>query len=138
MEGPMQLMRTWLDKPLYDADGEKIGTIDEIYYDEASGRAEWLLVKTGLFGTKKTFVPALEASASGDRLNVPYSEGRVKDAPRMDKGEDLTEELERQLYAYYDLDAAKSSTRPPSQCLLLDSTITLQAPGEEGERLSRH
>jgi sporulation protein YlmC with PRC-barrel domain len=137
MEGPIQLMRTWIDKPLYDADQQKIGTIDEIYYDETTGRAEWLLVKTGLFGTKKSFVPALQARASNDRLSVPYSEGRVKDAPRIDKGDTLTDELERQLYAYYDLDDAQSGTRRPSQCLLLDSTIMLEAPGEEGERLSR-
>src|SRR4051812_6750041 len=40
----------WRSKTAVDSDGEKIGTIDEIYLDAETSRPEWLAVKTGLFG----------------------------------------------------------------------------------------
>lgn len=166
MEVTTEQIRKWLDQPLYDTDGDKIGTIDEVYYDDVSGRPQWLLVKTGLFGNKRSFVPAADVSSANDKLMVPFAKDRVKDAPGLDKGTDLTDDLERALYTYYNLDynlnadpamwgpgtlpatglpsdqsAAENkvhaATRPPSQCLSLDSSIMLEAPGEEGERLTR-
>ena len=41
-------------RTLVDGDGEKIGKIDDLYYDAQGGQPEWALVNTGLFGTKKT------------------------------------------------------------------------------------
>ena len=38
---------------LYDADGDKIGTIEEIYLDAETNEPEWALVNTGLFGMKR-------------------------------------------------------------------------------------
>ncbi|MGZ6564986.1 MAG: PRC-barrel domain-containing protein, partial [Solirubrobacteraceae bacterium] len=57
-------------RTLIDAEGEKLGKIDELYYDEQGGQPEWALVNTGLFGTKKTFVPIASASPAGDDLKV--------------------------------------------------------------------
>ena len=42
---------------LYDRDGDRIGSIDEIHLDAETGEPEWALVSTGLFGTKSGFVP---------------------------------------------------------------------------------
>src|SRR3712207_3179139 len=50
---------------LHDRDGDKIGTIEEIYLDAATNEPEWALVNTGLFGTKSTFVPLREATDEG-------------------------------------------------------------------------
>ena len=47
---------------VFGADGDKIGTIEEIYLDAETNEPEWALVNTGLFGTKSTFVPLREAS----------------------------------------------------------------------------
>ena len=55
---------------LVDRDGDKIGSIDEIYLDQDTGRPEWLAVKTGMFGTRLSFVPIAEANQSGDELRV--------------------------------------------------------------------
>lgn len=41
----------------YDSNGEKIGTIGQVYVDDRLGTPEWVTVKTGMFGTKETFVP---------------------------------------------------------------------------------
>ena len=50
-------------RTLVDRDGEKIGTVDEVYTDQDGGQPEWALVHTGLFGTKKNFVPLRGAVA---------------------------------------------------------------------------
>ena len=49
-----------------------------------TGQPEWALVKTGLFGTKRTFVPIHEAPRDGDDVRVPYEKAQVKDAPNID------------------------------------------------------
>ena len=86
-----------------DRDGDKIGTVDELYFDDATGRPEWMTVKTGLFGMRTTFVPVEGAQPQGDELRVPYEKDRVKDAPNIDPDHDLTQAEEQELYAYYGL-----------------------------------
>jgi uncharacterized protein (TIGR02271 family) len=88
---------------LFDNDGEKIGTIEEIYLDAETGEPEWALVNTGLFGTKSTFVPLREASDQDGSLRVPYDKGQVKDAPNMDPDGQLSQQEEAELYRHYGL-----------------------------------
>jgi uncharacterized protein (TIGR02271 family) len=88
---------------VYEQDGGKIGSAGQVYLDNRSGEPEWLTVKTGLFGTKETFVPLQQASVTGDRVVVPFSKDRIKDAPRIDADGNLTPEEEEELYRYYGL-----------------------------------
>ena len=89
---------------LYDRDGDKIGTIDEIYLDKETNEPEWALVNTGLFGTKQH----LRAAARGDRrdgdLSVPFDKAQVKDAPSIDADGELSQPEEAELYRHYGLD----------------------------------
>jgi uncharacterized protein (TIGR02271 family) len=93
---------------LYDRNGDKIGTIEEIYLDAQTGEPEWALVNTGMFGTKSSFVPLQEADDDGDTLRVPYEKAQVKDAPSMDPDGELSQEDESELYAHYGLDYSES------------------------------
>src|SRR4051812_6056716 len=86
---------------VYDADGDKIGTASEVYLDDQSGTPEWVTVKTGLFGTKQSFVPIREADLTGDGLRVPVSKEKVKDAPKIDTDGHLSPDEEQELYRYY-------------------------------------
>ena len=86
---------------VYEADGGKIGSTAEIYLDEQSGEPEWLAVKTGLFGTKQSFVPLQRAEVGDDRITVPFAKDKVKDAPRIDPDGRLTPQEEDELYRYY-------------------------------------
>ena len=88
-------------RTLVDEAGEKIGKVDELYYDQEGGQPEWALVNTGLFGTKKTFVPIRSANPTGEDLQVPVSKAQVKDAPRVDADQELSEEEERRLFEHY-------------------------------------
>jgi sporulation protein YlmC with PRC-barrel domain len=63
-------VRHWRGGTVVDRDGDKIGSIDEVYMDQDTGEPEWLAVKTGLFGTRLSFVPLAEASRSGGEVRV--------------------------------------------------------------------
>ncbi|HEX8632080.1 MAG TPA: PRC-barrel domain-containing protein, partial [Catenuloplanes sp.] len=83
---------------VYDSDGSKIGTAGQVYLDDQTGSPEWVSVRTGLFGTKESFVPLSRATLSGDRIEVPFDKARVKDAPRIDADGDLSPAEEDELY----------------------------------------
>ena len=87
---------------VYSTDGEKIGSVEEIFYDEQTRAPEWIGIGTGFFGTKRALVPAAGADLRGDGLYVPYSKEQVKGSPDVDSDE-ISEELERSLYTHYGL-----------------------------------
>lgn len=85
----------------YDRTGEKIGSVERVYLDDRTGNADWVTVKTGLFGMKETFVPLKGATHDTDRLNVRYTKEAVKDAPRVDADQHLDEAEKNELYTHY-------------------------------------
>ena len=91
-----------------DRDGDKIGSIDEIYLDAETGEPEWALVHTGLFGTKRTFVPLREADEAEGALRVPFDKATVKDAPKIDAEGQLSQREEAELYRHYGLQYGES------------------------------
>ena len=97
-------VRGWQGRTMVDGDGDRIGSIEDIYADDQSGAPEWALVKTGLFGTKSTFVPITHASQRNGDVQVPYDKQLVKDAPRIEADQHLSEAEEQQLWRHYGLD----------------------------------
>jgi hypothetical protein len=89
---------------LYDRDGDKIGKIEEIYLDAETDQPEWALVHTGLFGTKRTFVPVHEAIEREGNLSVPFEKSTVKDAPGVEANGQLSQREEAELYRHYGRD----------------------------------
>ncbi|WP_369045812.1 PRC-barrel domain-containing protein [Sinomonas sp. P10A9] len=82
-------------------DGEKIGAIGEFYLDDHTDVPAWVTVKTGLFGTKESFVPLEGARIAEENLVVPYTKDHIKDAPRVDAEEHLEPGEEDRLYRHY-------------------------------------
>jgi uncharacterized protein (TIGR02271 family) len=95
---------------VYGADGDKIGTVGQVYVDATDGHPSWVTVRTGLFGTSETFVPLDEATAEGDTIRVGFDKATVKDAPRIDTDGALSPAEEDQLYRYYNMGAGETST----------------------------
>lgn len=87
----------------FDTDGEKIGSVGQVYRDDATGRPEWVTVKTGWFGMKESFVPLAGARSDGEALHVPHAKDVVKDAPRVDADQHLDADEEARLYRHYGL-----------------------------------
>jgi len=88
--------------------GEKIGTIEEIYLDNETSQPEWALVNTGLFGTKRSFVPLKDASTGDDGVSVPFDKATVKDAPKVEPDGQLSQREEAQLYRHYGLEYSEA------------------------------
>ena len=93
----------WRGRTVVDRDGEKIGKLDEIYLDRETNEPEWALVKTGLLGTKSSFVPLTGAASADDDVRVAHGKGQVKDAPSVDPDGELSQQEEEQLYRHYGL-----------------------------------
>src|SRR3954452_11558679 len=99
-----------IGKDVYDSSGDKIGSASEVYLDDESGQPEWVTVRTGLFGTKESFVPIGEASLTGDGVRVRVTKSQVKDAPKIDTDGHLSPQEEQELYRYYGLGAGTQAT----------------------------
>ncbi|MEC5191872.1 MULTISPECIES: PRC and DUF2382 domain-containing protein [unclassified Arthrobacter] len=95
---------------VYSSDGEKVGSIGQIYLDDQSGDPSFATVKTGMFGTSETFVPLAEASLDGNDVRVPYTKDQVKDAPRVEADGSITPEEEDGLYRHYNLGGTGTKT----------------------------
>ena len=100
-----------IGKDVYDESGEKIGSASEVYLDDATGQPEWVTVRTGLFGTKESFVPIHDAELTDDGVRVHVDKDRVKDAPKIDAEGHLSPEEERELYRYYGMDLGAGTGR---------------------------
>ena len=91
----------------YGDDGEKIGKVGQLFLDDQTGQPEFVTVNTGFFGTSESFVPVADATYNGDRLVVPFSKDKVKDAPNVDlDGRHLDESEEQRLYEYYGMSSS--------------------------------
>ena len=99
-----------IGRDVYDQSGDKIGSASEVYLDDESGQPEWVTVKTGLFGTKESFVPLQGADLTDDGLRVPVSKSQVKDAPKVDTDGHLSPQEEQELYRYYGLGSGQGTT----------------------------
>lgn len=92
-----------LSSTAYDADGDKVGKVEQVFLDDNSGEPTFLTVNTGLFGAKESFVPAKDARQDGDRVVLPYQKDVIKDAPKVDADQHLSPAEEEELYRYYEL-----------------------------------
>jgi uncharacterized protein (TIGR02271 family) len=83
------------------ASGDKIGTVAQVYVDDRTSEPEWVTVKTGLLGTKESFVPLRAARFDGAELVVEASKKQVSGAPAIDDDGHLSEQDEAEIYRYY-------------------------------------
>jgi sporulation protein YlmC with PRC-barrel domain len=106
--------RAWLGWVMVDRDGDKLGEVTDIYLDNETGRPDWAVVRTGLFGLRSSFVPLAEATQAGDQVQVPYQKPQVKDAPNVAPDGQLSPAEEAELYRHYglDYDTVMADSRP--------------------------
>ena len=141
---PLEQLETMRGADVYSQDGEKIGTVEEVYYDEQTRLPEWIGLGTGFFGTKRVLVPMEAASLSENQVAVPYAKDYVQDAPDID-GDEISQETESALYAYYELEYSEprpdtgfpESARAGAEDEAVDTGLAAGAmpPDSPGDRL---
>ncbi|SDF44238.1 conserved domain-containing protein [Blastococcus fimeti] len=122
-----QQLSTVIGSTAVGADG-KLGTVGEVYLDDETGRPEWATVRTGMFGTKESFVPLAEADLSGSDLRLPYDKDKVKNAPQIDTDGHLSPDEEADLYRYYGVGTGTEFA----------DTTTTETTGTTSDRTNAH
>jgi uncharacterized protein (TIGR02271 family) len=97
--------------PVYDSVRDKIGTVEEIFYDQQTRVPEWIGIGTGFFGTKRVLVPVQGSQVTEDGLIVGYSKEQVKDSPDIDEDE-ISQQCEADLASYYGLGRSEGGAQP--------------------------
>ncbi|HEV2071989.1 MAG TPA: PRC-barrel domain-containing protein, partial [Acidimicrobiales bacterium] len=90
MQLTLEDVRPLVGSELVDADGDKVGNIEDIYLDNETQQPEWALVHTGLLGRKLSYVPLIGASPAGGKLRANFKESQIKGAPGIEPDKELT------------------------------------------------
>lgn len=93
----------WRGQDVLDRDGDKLGRLDDIYFDAETREPLLACVKTGLFGRRLSIVPLAGATVARGHLTVAHLKDQVKGAPQVEPDGDLTEDDERGLFEHYGL-----------------------------------
>ncbi len=123
---------SWIGSILIGNDDRKLGTIEAIYFDEETGRAQWMAVKNGVFHNKHSFVPLAGATPTDYAVMTPYDKSQVDDAPKIAPNEDLPDEQVAELYAYYGLDYDAPIDSDPASAQP-DVNLMATDPGTQSE-----
>ena len=112
-----ELLTGWVDLEVFDANGEKIGTVIDVRYGKNTGELVWLVVKTGLFGLKKVAVPSNEVERQGGRVVARLGKDRITQAPEVSMDRILADDEERDICTYYGFDFVSSPWKPVEGCV---------------------
>ena len=86
--------------PVY-ANGEEIGHVGDIYYDEDTERVECVGIAGDGIGFKRNWLPAQGAVLQDDGLHLAYGRDRLEGAPSWDDDADLDEDRYREVRGHY-------------------------------------
>ncbi len=89
----------------YGTNGDKLGTVEHFFVDDRTGAPTWVSVATGLFGTRHSIVPAVDAAFDEDdgTLRLPVTAEAMKSAPHL-AGEHLDPAEEAELRRHYGIE----------------------------------
>ncbi len=93
--------RTWGGKLVVDRDGAPIGTVTQIYTDDATGLPEWATTR---LGEATVFLPLLDAHELDGAVQVQVKRDDVAKAPMVGPGPRISEQDEARLYRWYGID----------------------------------
>ena len=100
-----------------DSDGEKIGSVEQIFTSGDSGVPAFVTVRTGLFGMSESFAPLSGASIEESVIRVAFAKDTIKNGPRIDSNRGvITATQEQELYRYYGLAADAGDGSSGASC----------------------
>ncbi|WP_182353888.1 PRC-barrel domain-containing protein [Flaviflexus huanghaiensis] len=92
------------DAVVYDVNGDKVGSVEQVYLDARTNDPSFVTVRTGFFGMKETFIPLANAELSEDRLTVPFEKDFIKDAPNIGADGPIDHSEELRIWDHYGID----------------------------------
>jgi hypothetical protein len=91
----------WRGRTVLDRKGETIGKLGDLYLDDATDRAAYAGVRTGLFGRHESIIPLARVVEHDGDLVVPYDSELVRDAPNVDPDTGLDDAEQQRLARHY-------------------------------------
>jgi PRC-barrel domain protein len=91
----------YIHRAAVDPEGNRIGKISQVYNNDQTGQPLWVLVETGLFGTRQSFAPIHGSRLDGELVVLAVSKDQVKDAPNIDSDAHLSDSEQDALRQYY-------------------------------------
>jgi hypothetical protein len=104
----IEQIEEWTGQDVVDCDGEKIGKLEDVYFEANSRNAVFGCVKSGMLGRRHLLVPLAGASLSRDHVRVAYPNEQVKDGPQAESGATLEAATLHELARHYELDLPAS------------------------------
>jgi uncharacterized protein (TIGR02271 family) len=92
---------TMTGAPVLGSDGEKLGKVEAIYFDNDTNKPEWAAVKSGLFGSQVSLVPLAQGNWNDGTLTVPFDKAALKTAPHHNPDAAISPTDEDELYRHY-------------------------------------
>jgi hypothetical protein len=99
--------RDWIGRTVVDRDGAEIGVCAALLADEATGLPEWMYADRD---EVTVVVPLLDATGTGDRVQVTVTRADADGAPRFGPARELSQEQEAELYRHYGIEYSTSTS----------------------------
>jgi len=100
------------DYNVIDSNGNNIGSVDNVWVDDATGKLEFVGVKTGWLFGHTHIIPVENAQIDNQNqsLTVPYGQDQIKNAPSFPADATLSASDEDQVYSYYGMDRSTQTS----------------------------
>jgi uncharacterized protein (TIGR02271 family) len=105
------------------SDGKVIGTVEQVFRDDADGTPAWARIRSGKTGR---FVPVSTSEVTADGLRVPFDSRKVLAGPNIDAGQHMSVEQAEEIRRYYGL--AVPTQPAPSRSTTSRPTPSRPAP----------
>ena len=99
--------RDWIGRTVVDRDGAEIGVCAALLADEATGLPEWMYADRD---EVTVVVPLLDATGTGDQVQVTVTRADADGAPRFGPARELSQEQEAELYRHYGIEYSTSTS----------------------------
>ncbi|HEX3925013.1 MAG TPA: PRC and DUF2382 domain-containing protein [Streptosporangiaceae bacterium] len=86
-------------------DGQVVGTVEQVFNDDADGRPVWARVRAG---KRDRFVPLAGSRATGDGLRVPFDTQQIVSGPELDADRHMSAAQAEQLNRHFGLGARQA------------------------------
>lgn len=105
--------RSLIGRKAFDAGGGRVGTVGEVYLDDATGEPEWAALRVGVF-RREVLVPLEPSEVLDDGLHIPFERSLIRSTPNLGVGRHLSPVQELRLYLHYGLEVPAPAEGGPS------------------------
>jgi hypothetical protein len=105
----VESFESWRGQDVLDSAGEKVGRLEEVYYDAVGDEPVLISIKHGRLGHQVKLAPVADAAVSRDYVRLPFTGEQLGGAPDVTVGDELTAEQSAAVCALF---AVRQSSGP--------------------------